>query len=75
MSGKLDYYFNSAMKEHTSLSEGVAKVILKAMTSEDPKLIYTANDDDDDDANSDPWYYKQETACQIEFQKIIMQNF
>jgi len=55
MSGKLDYYFNSAMKEHTSLSEGVAKVILKAMTSEDPKLIYTANDDDDDDdANSDP---------------------
>ena len=66
MSGKLDYYFNSAMKEHTSLSEGVAKVILKAMTSEDPKLIYTANDDD---ANSDPWYYKQETACQIQSSK------
>jgi hypothetical protein len=31
MSGKLDYYFNSAMKEHaSSSSEEVAKVILKA---------------------------------------------
>ena len=65
MSGKLDYYFNSAMKEHASSSEEVAKVILKAMTSEDPKLSYTANDDDAT-ANSDPWYYKQETACQIQ---------
>jgi len=50
MSGKLDYYFNSAMKEHASSSEEVAKVILKAMTSEDPKLSNTANDNDDDDA-------------------------
>ena len=75
MSGKLDYYFNSAMKEHASSSEEVAKVILKAMTSEDPKLSNTANDNDDDSANADLWYYKQETACQIEFQKIIMQNF
>jgi hypothetical protein len=51
MFGKLDYYFNSAMKEHASSSEEVAKVILKAMTSEDPKLSYTANDAA---ANSDP---------------------
>jgi hypothetical protein len=45
MSRKLDYYFNSAMKEHASSSEEVAKVILKAMTSEDPKLSHTADDD------------------------------
>ena len=50
-------------ERNASSSEEVAKVILKAMTSEDPKLSYTANDDDA--ANSDPWYYKQETACQI----------
>jgi hypothetical protein len=36
MSEKLDYYFNSAMKEH-ALSSEVATVILKAITSEDSK--------------------------------------
>ncbi len=30
---------------------------LKAITSEDPKLKYTA--DDDDAAHAAPWYYKQ----------------
>jgi hypothetical protein len=37
MSEKLDYYFNSAMKEYTPSSEEVATVILKAITSEDSK--------------------------------------
>ena len=51
-------------ERNASSSEEVAKVILKAMTSEEPKLSNTANDDDDA-ANADLWYYKQETACQI----------
>jgi hypothetical protein len=73
MSEKLDYYFNSAMKEHASSSEEVAKVILKAITSEDPKLrmlpmmmlmLMLPHD-----------ITNNKEHVRLSFKKIIMQNF
>ncbi len=72
MSEKLDYYFNSVMKEHASSSE-VAKVILKAITSEDPKLrmlpmmmlmLMLPHD-----------ITNNKEHVRLSFKKIIMQNF
>lgn len=66
---KVESRFRSNMENASSPPEAVAKVILQAVTSENPELRYTVGND------AATLIQARTNMSAKEFQKIIMQNF